>query len=128
MYLLPKFLSKIIKHDGFVLTKENDPRKFLIGNPTKVKPLEVKISKKASELKLVLYPEKWIPEYIISEDITFTQGTLEDFISIVISNKGRGNLSFFNDFISKTSKFTFPSKNMVFKQNPFAFLSLIKIF
>ncbi len=101
MYLLPKFLSKIIKQDGFVLTSENDSRKFLIGSPTKAKPLEVKLSQTASELKLILYPEKWFAEYIISEDITFTNGTLEDFISIVINNKGRGTINFFNEFISK---------------------------
>ena len=46
MYLLPKFLSTIIKRDGFVLTRENDSRKFFIGNPIKAKPLEVKLSKK----------------------------------------------------------------------------------
>ena len=74
MYLLPKFLSKIIKHDGFVLIRENDPRKFLIGTPLVSKPLEVRISKKVSELKLLLHPEKWFPEYIISEDITFVNG------------------------------------------------------
>ena len=68
MYLLPKFLSKIIKHEGFVLTREKDSRKFLIGNPSKAKPLEVKLSEKASELKLLVHPEKWFPEYIISED------------------------------------------------------------
>ena len=101
MYLLPKFLSKIIKQDGFVLTRENDSRKFLIGNPTKAKPLEVKLSQSASELRLILYPEKWFAEYIISEDITFTNGTLEDFISITIRNKGRGTINFFNEFISK---------------------------
>jgi len=101
MYLLPKFLSKIIKQDGFVLTRENDSRKFLIGNPSNAKPLEVKLSKKASELKLLLHPEKWFPEYIISEDITFANGSLEDFITIAINNKGRENVNIFNTFISK---------------------------
>ena len=71
MHLLPKFLCKIVKQDGFVLFREKDSRKFLIGNPINAKPLEVKLSKKASELKLVLHPEKWFPEYIISEDIFF---------------------------------------------------------
>ena len=101
MYLLPKFLSKIIKQDGFVLTRENDSRKFLIGNPSNAKPLEVKLSKKASELKLLLHPEKWFAEYIISEDITFANGSLEDFITIAINNKGRENINIFNTFISK---------------------------
>ena len=68
MYLLPKFLSKIIKHDGFILTSEKDSRKFFIGNPSKVKPLEVKLSKRVSEVKLLAFPEKWFPEYIISFD------------------------------------------------------------
>ena len=101
MHLLQKFLSKMIKQDGFVLTKENDSRKFLIGNPINAKPLEVKLSEKASELKLIMHPEKWFPEYIISEDITFTNGSLEDFITITINNKGRGTINFFNEFISK---------------------------
>ena len=48
MYFLTKFLSKIIKQNGFVLTRENDSRKFLIGTPLVSKPLEVKISKKVS--------------------------------------------------------------------------------
>ena len=100
MHLLPKFLSKIIKQDGFVLTRENDSRKFLIGSPLVSKPLEVKISKKASELNLLLYPDKWFPEYIISEDITFTNGTLENFLSICINNKGRENINIFNSLIS----------------------------
>ena len=100
MHLLPKLLSKIIKQDGFILIREKDSRKFLIGTPTKAKPLEVKISNKASELRLVLYPEKWFPEYIISGDITFTNGSLEDFITIAVNNKGRGNINLFNDFIS----------------------------
>ncbi len=100
MYFLTKFLSKIIKQDGFVLTRENDYRKFLIGTPLVSKPLEVKISKKVSELKLLLHPEKWFPEYIISEDITFTNGTLENFITICIRNKGRENINIFNSLIS----------------------------
>ena len=41
MYLLQKFLSKIIKQDGFVLTRDKDSRKFFIGNPSNAKPLEV---------------------------------------------------------------------------------------
>ena len=61
MYLLPKFLSQHIKQGGFVLIRAEDSRKFLIGNPDKIKPLEVKISKRVSELKLILHPEKWFP-------------------------------------------------------------------
>ena len=101
MYLLPKFLSQHIKQGGFVLIRAEDSRKFLIGNPDKIKPLEVRISKRVSELKLILHPEKWFPEYIISEDIKFNNGTIEDFITIAVNNKGRGNINFFNDFISK---------------------------
>ena len=100
MYFLPKFLSKIIKKDGFILISP-DNQKFLIGNPIKDKPLEVKVSKNVSELKCIMHSERWIPEYIISKDITFNYGSLEDFLTICINNKGRGNINFFNDFISK---------------------------
>ena len=102
MYFLPKFLSKIIKKDGFILISPEN-QKFIIGNPKKDKPpLEVKMSKQVSELKCIMHSERWIPEYIISKDITFSSGSLEDFLTILISNKGRGDVNFFNDFISRT--------------------------
>jgi len=101
MYILPKFLSKIIKKDGFILISFNG-QKFVIGQPKKNKPLEVRISKKVSELKCVMHSEKWIPEYIISKDITFnSENGIEDFLTICISNVGRGNINFFNDFTSR---------------------------
>ena len=100
MYFLPKFLSKIIKDDGFILISPEN-QKFIIGDPKKNKPLEVKMSKKVSEFKCILHSERWFPEYIISGDITFENGSLEDFITIAINNIGRGNINFFNDFISK---------------------------
>jgi len=102
MYILPKFLSKIIKKDGFILISPSG-QKFIIGEPKKKgDPLEVKVSKKVSELKCLLHSEKWIPEYIISEDITFnTETGIEDFLTICINNVGRGNINFFNDFTSK---------------------------
>ena len=101
MYFLPKFLSKIIKKDGFILISP-DNQKFLIGNPIKNKPLEVQVSKNVSELKCIMHSERWIPEYIISKDITFNAGSLEDFLTICINNKGRGDINFFNNFISHT--------------------------
>ncbi len=101
MYFLPKFLSKVIKKDGFILISHQN-QKFIIGNPKKNKPLEVNVSKNVSEIKCVMHSEKWIPEYIISKDITFSSGSLEDFLTILLNNKGRGNVNFFNNFISQT--------------------------
>ena len=100
MYFLPKFLSKVIKKDGFILISPEN-QKYIIGNPKKDKPLEVKMSKKISELKCIMHSERWIPEYIISNDITFNSGSLEDFLTICINNKGRGDINFFNNFISR---------------------------
>ena len=71
MYFLPKFLSKAIKEDGFILISPEN-QKFIIGNPKKDKPLEVKVSKKVSETKCIMHSERWIPEYIISKDIKFS--------------------------------------------------------
>ncbi len=49
-----------------------------------------------------MHSEKWIPEYIISKDITFnSENGIEDFLTICISNVGRGNINFFNDFTSR---------------------------
>ena len=104
MNILLKFFSKLIKKDGFIFVTPNK-RKIIIGKPEKNIPLEVKFSKNVSQLKCVAHSDKWIPEYIISEDITFDKGSLEDFISICIKNKGRGNINFFNNFISKSISF-----------------------
>lgn len=101
MNILPKFFSNLIKKDGFIFITP-DGQKIIIGKPEKHKPLEVKFSKNVSELKCVAHSEHWIPEYIINEDISFNHGTLEDFITICINNKGRGNINFFNNFISKS--------------------------
>ena len=48
MYILPKFLSKIIKKYWFILISPSG-QKFIIGEPKKKDdPLEVKVSKKVS--------------------------------------------------------------------------------
>ena len=100
MYILPKFLSKLIKQDGFVLISHSK-EKFVIGNPLKKDPMEVKILKKGMELKLALYPEKYFPEGLIHGDIVIDKGTIEDFITITMDNIGRGNISFINEVFSK---------------------------
>ena len=100
MYILPKFLSKFIKQGGFILISPSK-EKFIIGNPLKKEPMEVKILKKGMELKLALYPEKYFPEGLIHGDIVIDKGTIEDFITITMDNIGRGNISFINEVFSK---------------------------
>mgnify|MGYP000415654367 FL=1 len=100
MYIVAKLLTKIIKQDGFILISPSN-EKFVIGNPLKKEPMEVKILKKNISLKLALYPEKYFPEGIIGGDIVINNGTIEDFITITMDNIGRGNISFVNDFFSK---------------------------
>ena len=45
MYIVAKLLAKIIKQDGFILISPSN-EKFVIGNPLKKEPMEVKILKK----------------------------------------------------------------------------------
>ena len=104
MYILPKFLSKLIKQDGFILISPSN-EKFIIGNPLKKEPMEVKIIKKGMELKLALYPEKYFTEGLIHGDIVIDKGTIEDFITITMDNIGRGNISFINEVFSKVKSF-----------------------
>ena len=100
MYIVAKLLTKIIKQDGFILISPSN-EKFVIGNPLKKEPMEVKILKKNISLKLALYPEKYFPEGLIGGDIVINNGTIEDFITITMDNIGRGNISFINDYFSK---------------------------
>ena len=76
MYILPKFLSKIIKKDGFILISPSG-QKFIIGEPKKKDNLlEVKVSKKFQNLNAITL-RKMVSEYIISEDITFNKAGIE---------------------------------------------------
>lgn len=51
MYIVAKLLTKIIKQDGFILISPSN-EKFVIGNPLKKEPMEVKILKKKHEFKI----------------------------------------------------------------------------
>ena len=42
MYIVAKLLTKITKQDGFILISPSN-EKFVIGNPLKKEPMEVKI-------------------------------------------------------------------------------------
>ena len=69
MYLLPKFLSKIIKHDGFVLTREKDSRKFLIGNPSNSAEAFLRLESEGYLDLHIFHYEQWNRETLSLERI-----------------------------------------------------------
>ena len=54
MYIVAKLLAKIIKQDGFILISPSN-EKFVIGNPLKKEPMEVKILKKNPRYDVAFY-------------------------------------------------------------------------
>ena len=92
---LVKFLSKLIKKDGFVLVDANS-KKYIIGKPKKEKPVVLKLLDKKLHYKLLFYPDLYFGEAYTDGTLTIENGSLSDFLDIVLSNIGRGEKNQFN--------------------------------
>ena len=55
MYLA-RFLNKLFKKGGFIL-ENADGQKYIIGEPNKNDPIEMKLKDKSLHYKLYLYPD-----------------------------------------------------------------------
>ncbi len=97
---LVKFLSKLIKKDGFVLVDANS-KKYIIGKPKKEKPVVLKLLDKKLHYKLLFYPDLYFGEAYTDGTLTIENGSLSDFLDIVLSNIGRGEKNQFNQFLNK---------------------------
>ena len=76
---LARFLNKFCKYDGFVLIDANT-KKYIIGNPTKEKPIIIKILDKKLHYKLLLYPDLYLGEAYTDGTLIIENGSLTDFL------------------------------------------------
>ena len=91
---LVSFLNKLIEEDGFVLIDENST-KYIIANPQKKKPIALKLLNKKLHYKLLLYPDLYFGEAYTDGDIEIENGSLTEFLEIVMKNIGRREINIF---------------------------------
>ena len=101
MYLA-SFLNNIFKNNGFILVDAN-LKKYIIGCPLKKTPITLKILNKKLHYKLLFRPDLYFGEAYANGDIVIEDGTLTDFLDIVLMNIGRGEINFFTRLINKLS-------------------------
>ena len=99
MYLA-RFLNKIIKKGGFILTDAN-LKDYIIGNPTSDNSLRLKILNKNLHYKLLLHPDLYFGEAYTNGEIVIENGTLTDFLDLALMNIGRGEVNSFSYIINK---------------------------
>jgi len=99
---LVKFLNNIFKNDGFILIDAYSS-KHIIGSPIKKTPIKLKILKKKLHYKLLFRPDLYFGEAYTNGDILIEDGTLTNFLDIVLMNIGRGEINFFSKLINKLS-------------------------
>ena len=99
---LARFLDNTFKNDGFILI-DADSKKYIIGSPTKKKPIILKILNKKLHYKLLFRPDLYFGEAYSDGDIIIENGTLTDFLDLALMNIGRGEINFFSGFMNKLS-------------------------
>jgi cyclopropane-fatty-acyl-phospholipid synthase len=98
MYLA-RFLNKLFKKGGFIL-ENADGQKYIIGEPNKNDPIEMKLKDKSLHYKLYLYPDLYFGEAYTKGTLYFTRGTLTEFLNIALENVGRTRINKFNEIIN----------------------------
>ena len=101
MYLA-RFLNNIFKKDGFILI-DAESKKYIIGSPEKKTPIKLKILNKKLHYKLLFRPDLYLGEAYTDGDILIEDGTLTDFLNIVLMNIGRNEVNFFSELFNKLS-------------------------
>ena len=85
---LLNFLRRLIKDDGFELVDANN-KSYIIGKPKKEKPIRLKILDKSLEWKLLINPDLYLGEGYMDGSIVIENGSLTEFLDIVLKNVGR---------------------------------------
>jgi len=99
---LARFLNNIFKNDGFLLVDAHS-KKYIIGYPKKKTPLTLKILNKKLHYKLLFRPDLYFGEAYSNGEILIEDGTLTNFLDIVLMNIGRRQINFFTRLINKLS-------------------------
>ena len=77
---LARFLNKVFKDGGFILTDANY-RDYIIGKPGK-DPIKLRILNKKLHYKLLLHPDLYLGEAYMNGSILIENGSLTEFLEI----------------------------------------------
>ena len=99
MYLV-NFLNRLIKEDGFELMDSNS-KSYIIGNPKKENPIKFKLLDKKLNWKLLINPDLYLGEGYMDGSIVFENGTLAEFLDIVLKNIGREPTNLMTNYLGK---------------------------
>ncbi len=97
---LISFLNNLFKQDGFELIDSNS-KKYVIGNPTKDKPIVIKFLDQKLMQKLLINPDLYFGEAYMNGSLVIENGTLTDFLDLAFKNIGRGNINSYGAVIKK---------------------------
>ena len=93
--LLARFLNKLFKKGGFILVNAYG-QKYIIGQPDKKNPIEMKLKDKSLHYKLYLYPDLYFGEAYTAGSLYFVRGNLTEFLNLALENIGRTKINKFN--------------------------------
>ena len=97
---LVSFLDKLFKEDGFILIDANS-KKYIIGSPKKEKPIKLKLLDKKLHYKLLFYPDLYFGEAYTEGTLEIENGSLTDFLEIMMKNIGRNEINFFGEILER---------------------------
>ena len=90
---LARFLNKIFKKGGFILTDANS-KDYIIGNPNN-NPIKLKILNKNLHYKLLFHPDLYFGEAYTDGEIIIENGTLTDFLDLSFNEFWKRRIKFF---------------------------------
>ena len=79
---LARYLNKVFKKDGFILTDAN-LKDYIIGKPNK-NPIRLKILNKKLHYKLLIHPDLYFGEAYTDGEIIIDNGTLTEFLDLAL--------------------------------------------
>ena len=97
--LLARFLNKLFKKGGFILVNAYG-QKYIIGQPDKKNPIEMKLKDKSLHYKLYLYPDLYFGEAYTAGSLYFVRGNLTEFLNLALENIGRTKINKFNKVLN----------------------------
>ncbi|MDC3053965.1 cyclopropane-fatty-acyl-phospholipid synthase family protein, partial [Candidatus Pelagibacter sp.] len=97
---LISFLNNLFKQDGFELIDSNK-KKYVIGKPTKDKPIVIRFLDQKLMQKLLINPDLYFGEAYMNGSLVIENGTLTDFLDLAFKNIGRGNINSYGAVIKK---------------------------
>ncbi len=97
---LVSFLNTLFKHDGFELIDSNS-KKYIIGKPSREKPISLKLLDQKLMQKLLLYPDLYFGEAYMDGSLVIENGNITEFLDLAFKNIGRGNINSYGAVIKK---------------------------